>query len=101
MRLRIVSVLAAMFALAWSVQCTQAGVVRFTGREAKKGSIAVAEKTSNAAGTATGGVEDAGKATGTALKDGAATLGKGTALAPIMAAWGTKAAASKIWKAVW
>jgi hypothetical protein len=63
--------------------------------------MAVTQKTADAAGTATGGVEDAGKATGTALKDGTVALGKGAAAVPGMAVQGTKAAASKIWQAVW
>jgi hypothetical protein len=101
MRLRVVSVLAAIIALAWSVQFAQAGAIRYAGKQVQKGSIAVAQKTSDAAGTATGGVEDAGKATGTVLKDGAATFGKDAASAPGVAVRGTKAAASKVWEAVW
>jgi hypothetical protein len=101
MRSRIVSVSAAIIALACSVQCARAGVVRLAGEEVGKGSMAVAQKTADAAGTAAGGVEDAGKATGTALKDGTVALGKGAASAPVMAVQGTKAAARKIRKAVW
>ncbi len=101
MRLRILSVLAAIIALAWSSQFALAGAIRYAGRELHDGSIAVVQKASDATGTAAGGVEDAGKEAGTVLKDGAATVGKGAESAPGMAVRGTKAAASKVWNAVW
>ncbi|HXX22926.1 MAG TPA: hypothetical protein VEO19_07240 [Terriglobia bacterium] len=101
MRLRIVSVFSAMIALAWSVQFAQAGAIRYAGKQIHKGSVAAIQKTSDAAGTAAGSVEDAGKATGTALKGGAATLRKSTVSAPGNAVRGTKAAASKIMNAIW
>jgi hypothetical protein len=101
MRLRIVSITAATIALAWSVQCARAGAIRFAGQQVGKGTIAVAQKTADAAGAAAGGVADASQATGTVLKTGTATLGKGATSAPGMAVRGTKAAASKVWKAVW
>jgi len=101
MRLRLFSISAAVIALAWSVQYARAGVVRFAGEQVGKGSVAVAQVTADAAGTAAGGVADAGKATGPVLKDGAVALGKGAVSAPVVAVRGTKAAASKIWKAVW
>jgi hypothetical protein len=59
------------------------------------------QKASEATGTAAGGVEDAGKEAGAALKDGAATAGRGAASSPGAAVRGTKAAASKVWRAVW
>jgi hypothetical protein len=59
------------------------------------------QKTSDATGTAAGSVDDAGKATGAALKDGAATFGKDVVSAPGAAVRGTKSATSKIWNAVW
>lgn len=101
MRLRIVSVLATLICLTWSVQCARAGVIRTAGEEIGKGSVAAAQMTADAAGTAAGSVEDAGKATGAALKDGAANFGKGVVSAPGAAVRGTKAAAGKVWKAVW
>ena len=101
MRLRLFSILATMIALAWSVQYAQAGAIRSTGEAVGKGSVAVAQATADAAGTAAGGVADAGKATGPVLKDGATAVGKGAVSAPGMAVHGTKSAVSKIWKAVW
>jgi hypothetical protein len=101
MRLRIVSISAAIVALAWSVQSAQAGAIRYAGEKVGKGSIVVAQKTADATGTAAGGVGDAGKATGAALKNSTVALGKGAASAPGMAVQGTKAAARKIWKVVW
>jgi hypothetical protein len=101
MRSKIFSVLAAIIALAWSVQFAHAGAIRYAAKALHQGSIAAVQKTSDAAGTARGGVENAGKATGTALKDGTVALGKDAAAAPPMAVQGTKAAASKIWKSVW
>ena len=101
MRLRIVSVSAAMIALAWFVPLAQAGAIRYAGKELQKGSVAAVQKTSDAAGTAAGSVEEAGKATGTALKEGAATVGKDVISAPGAAVRGTKSTASKIWNAVW
>jgi hypothetical protein len=101
MRLRLFSILAAIIALAWSVQYARAGVVRFAGEEVGKGSVAVAQATADAAEGAAEGVGDAGKATGPVLKDGAVAVGKGAVSAPVMVVHGTKAAASKIWKIVW
>ena len=101
MRLRLVSISAAIIALAWTVQDARAGVVRFTGEEVGKGSVAVAQKTADAAGAAAEGVGDAGKATGPVVKDGAVAVGKGAVSAPVVAVHGTKAAVSKIWKVVW
>jgi len=101
MRLKVVSVLAAAIALAWTAQFAQAGAIRYAGKELHKGSIAAVQKASDATGSAAGGVEDAGKATRAALKNGRVTLGKDAASAPGTAVRGTKAAASKVWKAVW
>jgi len=101
MRLRFVSVLATIIGLAWSVQCARAGAIRTAGEEIGKGSVAMAQTTADAAGTAAGDVEDAGRTTGAVLKDGAATLGKGLVSAPSAAVHATKAAAGKVWNAVW
>ena len=101
MRLGFLSVFAALIALACSSQFAQAGAIRYAGEKLHDGSAVVIQKTSDATGTAAGGVEDAGKATGTALKDGTVTLKKDAASAPGMAVRGTKTAASSIWKAVW
>ena len=101
MRLGLVSVLAAIITLVWFVPLAQAGAIRYAGKELQKGSVAAVQKTSDATGIAAGSVEDAGKATSAALKDGAATFGKDVVSAPGAAVRGTKTAASKIWNAVW
>jgi hypothetical protein len=101
MRLKVLSVLAALIALAPFVPSARAGAIRYAGRELHKGSIAAVQKTSDATGTAVGSVEDASKATGTALKDGTGTLRKSAVSAPGVAVRETKTAASKIWNAVW
>jgi hypothetical protein len=101
MRFGIVSILPAVIALAWPVQFAQAGAIRYAGKQLHKGSIAAVQMTSDAAGTAAGGVEDASKTAGAVVKDGAVTLGKGLVSAPGAAVRGTKAAASKAWNAVW
>jgi len=46
-------------------------------------------------------VEDAGKATGAALKDGTVTLKRDAASAPANAVRETKTDVSKFWNAVW
>jgi hypothetical protein len=66
-----------------------------------QGSIAAVQKTSDAAGTASGSVENAGKTARAALKNGTGALRKRAGDAPGMAVQKTKAAASKIWNAVW
>jgi hypothetical protein len=101
MQARIISLLAAIIALAWSIQSAQAGAIRTAARELHKGSIAAVQKTSEAAGAATGSVANAGKTGRAALKNGTAALRKDAASAPSMAVLGAKSAAGKIWKAVW
>jgi hypothetical protein len=101
MCLKVVSALAAIIALAWAAQYAQAGAIRYAGKQVQKGSIVAVQKTSDAAGRAPGGVEDAGKAAVATLKDGTVALGKGAASAPGMAVRRTKAAASKFWAVVW
>ena len=76
MRRPIVSVLAGLIVLVWTVQWTHAGVIRSTGKTVQQGSITLAQKTSDAVGTATSGAGDAVKATPGALKTGTAAVGK-------------------------
>ncbi len=101
MRQKIVFVLGTAIALMWFVQMAQAGAIRYAGEQVGKGSAAVAQMTADAAGTAAADVQDAGKASGSALKTGATAAGKGVASAPATAVHGTRAAASKVWQAVW
>ena len=101
MRVRIISVSAAIIALAWSVPFAHAGAIRYAAKALHQGSVAAVEKTSDAAGTASAGVENAGKTAGAALKNGTVALRKGAASAPGTAVQETKTAASKFWKALW
>jgi uncharacterized protein (UPF0333 family) len=101
MRLKVVSVLAALIAVTWSAQFAQAGAIRYVGKELHKAPIAAVQKTSDATGAASGEIKNVGKAARTTLKNGTVALGKGAASAPGMAVQGTKAAVSKIWNAVW
>jgi len=101
MRLKVVSVLAALAALGSLAPFAQGGAIRYAGRQLHKGSIAAVQKTSDATGTAKGSVEDAGKATRAALKDGTATFKQDAAAAPGTAVRQTKAAAGKLWAAIW
>jgi hypothetical protein len=101
MRVRVISVSAAIIALAWSVPFAHGGAIRSAAKALHQGSIAAVQKTSDAAGTASASVESAGKTARAALKNGTGALRKRAAAAPGMAVQGTKAAASKIWNAVW
>jgi hypothetical protein len=101
MRSKVVSVLAALIAVAWSAQFAQAGVIRYVGKELHKAPIAAVQKTSDATGMASGKIENAGRAARTTLKSGTVALKKDVASAPGMAIQRTKGAVSKIWNAVW
>jgi hypothetical protein len=101
MRVRIVLVSAATIILAWSVQFAHAGAIRSAAKALHQGSVATVQKTPDAAVMASGSVENAGKTARAALKNGTLTLRIGAASAPGMAVQETKAAASRIWKAVW
>ncbi len=101
MRFRTSSSLAAMIALAAFVQSAHAGAIRFAGKQLHKGSVAAVQKTSNAKGTAVANVEDTGRATRAALKNGTGVVRTDVVSAPGAAVRETKAAAGRIWKAVW
>jgi len=101
MRLKVVSVLAALAALAWCAPFAQAGAIRYAGRQLHKGSMTAVQKTSDATEIAKGSMEDAGKATGAALKDGTSTLKKDATAAPSATVRQTKSAARKLWSAIW
>ena len=101
MRFRNISVLAALIALAAFVPSAQGGAIRFAGKELHKGSTAAVQKTSDATGAAMGSVEDAGKAARTTLENGTSVVRTNVVSAPDAAVKGTKAAAGKIWKALW
>jgi hypothetical protein len=101
MRLKVASVLVAIIATVWWAQLAQAGAIRYVGKELHKAPFAALQKTSHATGTASGEVENIGKAARTTVKNGTVALRKGAASAPGMVVQRTKAATSKIWKAVW
>jgi hypothetical protein len=101
MRPKVIAILGASIALAWSVQSAHAGAIRYASKQLHKGSIAAVQKTSDAKGTAVANVEDAGRATRAALKNATGVVRTDVVSAPGAAVRGTKAAASRIWKAVW
>jgi hypothetical protein len=90
MRLRVLVLFLTALVLSWAALDAQAGVIRAAGKEISKGTTAVAQTTTNAAGAAGGGVAAVGKASGGAIKTGVVSVGKGT-----------KAAAKGVWKAIW
>ncbi len=101
MRFNVIAVLGAIIALAWSVQSAHAGAIRYASKQLHKGSIVAVQKTSDASGTAAASVEDAGRATRAALKNETGEVRTDVVSAPGAAVRGTKAAASRIWKALW
>jgi hypothetical protein len=90
MRFRILVFFFGALALSWGALDAQAGVLRYAGKQISKGSTAVAQTTTNAAGAAGGSVAAAGKASTGVVKTGVVSVGKGT-----------KAAAKGVWKAIW
>ena len=108
MRYKLFALGLSALTLLWFVPPASAGVIREAGKGIGKGSVAVAQTTASAAGTAADGVATVGKETPGAVKTGAAAVGegvtavaKGTANASVAAAHGTAAAAKKVWHAVW
>jgi hypothetical protein len=101
MRPKVIAILGASIALAWSVQSARAGAIRFAAKQLHKGSLTAVQKTSDAKVTAVANVEDAGKTTRTALKNGTGVVRTDMVSAPGAAVRGTKTAAGRIWKAVW
>jgi hypothetical protein len=101
MRFGSLSILAAIIAVAAFVQSAHAGAIRLAAKQLHRGSITAVQKTSDAAGTAIGSVEDAGRTARTALKNETGVARNDVVSAPGAAVRETKTAASKIWKAVW
>lgn len=108
MRLRVLVILLATVAFFWVAQDARAGAIRYAGKQIGKGTVAVAQTTSDAAQAAGGGVATAGKATGGALKTGAVAVGKGAKATPgviaqgtASVAKGTASAAQRLAKAIW
>ena len=101
MRSKVIAILGASIALAWSVQSVHAGAIRFAAKQLHKGSMAAVQKTSDAKGTAVANVEDVGKTTRAALKNESAVLRTHLVSAPGAAVKETKTAAGRLWKAVW
>ena len=108
MRTKIFVILLSALALSWATPDAHAGAIRYAGKQIGNGSASVVQTTADAAGTAAGGVQTVGTATGSAVKtgavdvkNGALAVGKGAAATPGLAARGAKAAAKRIWKAIW
>jgi hypothetical protein len=108
MRLRMLAILLAAVGFFWLAQDAHAGAIRYAGKHIGKGTVAVAQTTSDAAQSAGGGVATAGKATGGALKTGTVAVGKGAKATPGLLTQGTasvaKGAASVakgLAKAIW
>jgi hypothetical protein len=101
MRLRMSAILVVTAALLWVARDAQAGAIRYTGKQIGKGTIAVAQTTSDAAQAAGGSVATAGKATGGALKTGTVAVGKGAKATPRLVARGTSTVAKGLAKALW
>ena len=128
--MRILTLLTAAAALAYTVQPAEAGAIRYLGRQIKGGSQEAANATVGAGETvgkttagavATGanatkkgatavggGAAEVGVATGQAAKTGAGAVEKGavtTAKAvpgvPGAVGHGVKAGTNKVWKAIW
>jgi len=108
MKLRMLAILLATVGFFWVAQDAHAGAIRYAGKQLGKGTVAVAQTTSDAAESAGGSVATAGKATGGALKTGTVAVGKGAKATPGLVAQGTtsiaKATASVakgLAKAIW
>ena len=108
MRLKLFALGLCALTLLWFAPPASAGVIREAGKDIGKGSVAVAQTTVSAAGTAADGVATAGKDTPGVVKTGAtgvgkggADVGKGAAAVTRASYHGTTAAAKKVWHAVW
>jgi len=101
MRSKLLLVGLSGLALTWGTGLAQAGVIRATAKQIGKGSEVVVKSTPQAAGDAAGGIATAGKATGSAVKSGASSTGKGIVATPGLVKRGTTGAGKAIWKAVW
>ena len=128
--MRILTLLAAAAALAYTVQPAEAGAIRYLGHQIKGGSQEAANATVGAGETvgkttagavgsganatkkgATavgGGAAEVGAATGNAakagagaVKNGAVATAKGAEAAPGAVGHGVKVGSNKVWKAIW
>ena len=101
MRLKLFVLGLSALTLLWFVPSASAGVIREAGKGIGKGSVAVAQTTASAAGTAADGVATVGKETPGAVKSGSANVAKGAAAVANAGYQGTKAAAKKVWHVLW
>jgi hypothetical protein len=101
MRLKLFPILMVAATLLWVARDAHAGAIRYTGKQIGKGTVAVAQTTSDAAQAAGGGAATVGKATGGALKTGAVAVGKGAKATPGLVARGSSVVAKGLAKAVW
>lgn len=101
MRLKTFAMFVGLVAFLSAAQDARAGAIRYTGQQIRRGTVAVAQTTSDAAQAAGGSVATAGKATGSTAKNGAVAVGKGAKATPGLVARGTSAAAKGLAKAIW
>ena len=101
MRLRGLSILAAIIALAACVQGANAGAIRFAAKKLHKGSITAVHKTSEAKATAVGNVGDAARTARAAVRNETGVVRTNVVSAPGTALRETKTAVGMVWKAVW
>jgi hypothetical protein len=108
MKLRLFIILVATAGFFWLAQNARAGAIRYAGKQIGKGTVVVAQTTSDAAQAAGGSVATAGKATGGALKTGTVAVGKGAKATPGLVAQGTASiargtasVAKSLAKAIW
>ena len=105
MKWKLVAIGLSALVLSWTAGYAHAGAVRYAGKQITKGTVAVAQTTANAAGSAVGtagnGAATVGKTTGGALQTGASAVAKGAKATPGLAAKGGKALGKKIWKTIW
>jgi hypothetical protein len=101
MRLKLFTLGLSALALLWFVPSASAGVIREAGKGIGKGSVAVAQTTASAAGTAADRAATVGKETPEAVRSGSTNVAKGAAAATRAGYHGTTAAAKKVWHVVW
>ncbi len=101
MRRKLLATWLSGLALASVVPVAEAGLIRDAGKKIAKGQAVVAAKTKQTANAAADGMVAAGAATGKAVKTGAVDAAQAAKATPVVVGHATKAAAKKVWKAVW
>jgi predicted TIM-barrel enzyme len=101
MRRKLLATWLSGLALASVVPIAEAGLIRDAGKKIAKGPAVVAAKTKQTANAAADGMTAAGAATGKAVKTGTVDVAHAAKATPGVVGHATKAAAKKVWKAVW